>query len=370
VSPVSGTLATNAGQQITVSVNNVGLQPGTSNAVITITDPAAANSPRTVSVSLSILSTNPVLAIFGSSVAKGWASSGMTSGVTTNGSWTNSYSYFITRHLTENGGYFVTNVSTPGDNTATGISRFPSYVVPRAPTYVLLGYSLGNEGLAGSTDPSSSAISSNFLANLLNLVGLCRTNGYYPVISSVYPRGDYTADNYAKLKQAHLVINTWDVPSLNLLTPVDDGTGRWISGYWADGAHPNDAGYAEFYYAFVPSLFDAVAAGRTNRPALGSATNFARLTYNAGVNAPLTFTPSNTVHSFTTAFRLRTSATGTDRGGTFGRVTTPPSRCGPANWSTSAVPAQRPPWPPIWPTGSGTMSRSPAAMRSPIPPST
>jgi hypothetical protein len=43
----------------------------------------------------------------------------------------------------------------------------------------------------------------------------------------------------------------------------------------------------------------------------GSATNFARLTYNAGVNAPLTFTPSNTVHSFTTAFRLRTSATGT-----------------------------------------------------------
>jgi hypothetical protein len=44
--------------------------------------------------------------------------------------------------------------------------------------------------------------------------------------------------------------------------------GRWISGYWADGAHPNDAGYAEFYYAFVPSLFDAVAAGRTNRPAI------------------------------------------------------------------------------------------------------
>jgi hypothetical protein len=64
----------------------------------------------------------------------------------------------------------------------------------------------------------------------VNLVGKCRTNGYYPVISSVYPRGDYTADNYAKLKHAHLVINTWDVPSLNLLTPVDDGTGRWISG--------------------------------------------------------------------------------------------------------------------------------------------
>lgn len=311
VSPVTGTLATNAGQQITVTVNNAGLQPGTSNALITITDPAAANSPRTVSVSVSILSTNPILSIFGSSVAKGWASSGMTSGITTNGSWTNSYSYFITKQLTENGGYFVTNSSTPGDSTSMGISRFPTYVVPRAPTYVLLGYSLGNEGLAGTSDPTSSTITSNFLANLQSLVGLCRSNGYYPVISSVYPRGDYTADNYTKLKQAHLAINTWNVPSLNLLTPLDNGSGQWISGYWADGSHPNDAGYAEFYLAFVPSLFDAIAAGRTNTPQFGSSTNYARLTRNAGVNAPLTFTPSNTVHSFTTAFRLRTTATGT-----------------------------------------------------------
>ena len=311
VSPVSGTLATNAGQEITVTVSSTGLQPGTSNAVITITDPAAANSPYTVNVSFSIQSTNPILTIFGSSVAKGWASSGMTSGVTTNGSWTNSYSYFITRQLTEQGGYYVTNASTPGDNTAMGISRFPTYVVPRAPTYVLLGYSLGNEGLANTTDPTASAVTSNFLANLQNLVGLCRTNGFYPVISSVYPRGDYTADNYIKLKQAHLAINAWNVPSLNLLTPVDDGNGRWISGYWADGAHPNDAGYAELYHSFVPSLLDAVAAGRTNSPQSGSATNFARLTYRADVSAPLTFTPSNTVHSFTTAFRLRTSATGT-----------------------------------------------------------
>lgn len=311
VSPASGTLATNAGQQITISVNNAGLQPGTSNAVITVTDPAAANSPRTVSVSVSIMSTNPVLTIFGSSVAKGWASSGMTSGVTTNGSWTNSYSYFITRHLTENSGFYVTNASTPGDSTSMGISRFPTYVVPIAPTYVLLGYSLGNEGLAGTTDPTSSTITSNFLVNLRSLIGLCRSNGYSPVISSVYPRGDYTTDNYAKLKQAHLAINAWDVPSLNLLTPVDDGTGRWISGYWADGSHPNDAGYAEFYHAFVPTLFDALDAGRTNTPQFGSATNFARLSVSSGVHAPLTFTPSNTVHSFTTAFRLRTSATGT-----------------------------------------------------------
>jgi len=311
VSPASGSLAPGAGQPITVAVNAAGFARGLSNAVIMVSDPAATNDPQYVSVSVSIRSTNPVLAIFGSSVAKGWNSSGHVSGVLTNGSWTNGYTYFLTRHLTENGGFYVTNSALPGENTASAVSRFPTAIVPLAPHYVWIAYALGNEGFAGTTDPAASLIVSNFTANLQNLIGQCRANGFYPVLVSVYSRGDYTLDNYAKLKQTHLDINTWNVPSLNVLGTLDDGTGKWIDGYWSDSAHPNDAGYAEFYHSFVPSLFAAIASGRTNRPAFGSATNFARLTHNAGVQSPLTFTPSNTVHSFTSAFRLRTSATGT-----------------------------------------------------------
>ena len=59
----------------------------------------------------------------------------------------------------------------------------------------------------------------------------------------------------------------------------------------------------------MPSLFDAIETGKTNRPALAGTHGFARL---EGTNAaPLAFTPSNTMHSFNLALRVRTTATGT-----------------------------------------------------------
>ncbi|MCB1071165.1 MAG: hypothetical protein KDL31_12495, partial [Kiritimatiellae bacterium] len=314
VSPVSGSLATGAGQQITVTVDATGLPIGIQNGLILVSDPAATNDPQYVNVSFQVKPDSPLLAVFGSSVAKGWNSSGHLADpdvFVDGGSWSNGYAALMTLLLADQGGPTVTNASTPGDNTAAGLSKFSTYVQPLSPTYVLLAYSLGNEGLAGSSDPTSSNIVATFSANLWNLVGLCRSNGFYPVISSVYPNGAYTPGNYAYLKQMHLTINAWDVPSLNLLTPIDNGAGQWIDGFWYDGAHPNDAGYAEFFYSFVPSLFDAIASGKTNSPAFGSSTNFARLSHDAGTDAPLSFTPSNTIHSFTTAFRVRTTATGT-----------------------------------------------------------
>lgn len=314
VSPVSGSLAPGAGQQITVTVDATGLPIGLQSGLILVSDPAATNDPQYVSVSLQVKPDGPLLAVFGSSVAKGWNSSGQFADpdvFVEGGSWSNGYTALMTLLLADQGGPAVTNASTPGDNTAAGLSKFDTYIKPLSPTYALLAFSLGNEGLAGSTDPTSSNIVATFSANLWNLVGLCRSNGIYPVISSVYPHGNYTTNNYAYLKQMHLTINAWDVPSLNLLTPVDDGAGQWMDGYWSDAAHPNDPGYVEFFYSFVPSLFDAIANGKTDSPAFGSATNYARLAYHAAVDAPLTFTPTNTMHSFTMAFRVRTTATGT-----------------------------------------------------------
>ena len=54
VSPVSGTLAAGAGQTFVVQYATTGLQAGTSNATITVTDGNASNSPQTVSVSLDL----------------------------------------------------------------------------------------------------------------------------------------------------------------------------------------------------------------------------------------------------------------------------------------------------------------------------
>ncbi|MCB1071103.1 MAG: choice-of-anchor D domain-containing protein, partial [Kiritimatiellae bacterium] len=54
VSPGSGSLSAGSAQQHTVSYNQAGLQPGTSNATITIADASASNTPQTVSVTLTL----------------------------------------------------------------------------------------------------------------------------------------------------------------------------------------------------------------------------------------------------------------------------------------------------------------------------
>src|SRR3546814_11216510 len=60
----------------------------------------------------------------------------------------------------------------------------------------------------------------------------------------------------------NLKIHQWNVPSINLLGAIDDLSGHWMDGFWADGFHPNDAGHAEMAYTIVPSFFDALESGK------------------------------------------------------------------------------------------------------------
>ncbi|HMO03676.1 MAG TPA: choice-of-anchor D domain-containing protein [Kiritimatiellia bacterium] len=59
VSPVSGSLSANAGQQHTITFATSTFAPGTSNATITITDATATNSPRTVAISVTVTAIPP-----------------------------------------------------------------------------------------------------------------------------------------------------------------------------------------------------------------------------------------------------------------------------------------------------------------------
>ena len=60
----------------------------------------------------------------------------------------------------------------------------------------------------------------------------------------------------------------WDVPSVNFLGAVDDGTGKWAKGFWHDSLHPNAAGHDELARTFVPTLFDALEQGKPAAEAL------------------------------------------------------------------------------------------------------
>ncbi len=55
VSPFSGTLPAGPGQRLTATVSSASLSPGTYSGAITVSDPEASNSPRIVSVNLTVL---------------------------------------------------------------------------------------------------------------------------------------------------------------------------------------------------------------------------------------------------------------------------------------------------------------------------
>ena len=313
-SSLSGGAATNSFNSANVpgtfafTTPSIAPNTGTTNVSVTFTPSDAVDyntNTVTIAVSVNAAITN-VIEVYGSSVAQGWNGGGSF----TNGSYANGYAGLLTSYLGANG-WFVTNNSTPGDTTALGIARFPTNVVPVAPNYLMIAFGLNNEGLASSSNPAGTT--STFLTNLTSLISMCRSNGFYPVLGSCYPNNAYTATTYAYIKSANLTINSWNVPSYNLLGALDDGIGdgNYAANYWSDATHPNAAGHQEYFYVIVPTLFNAIASGKTNSPYLSSATNFARLTLDASVTAPITFTPSNTMHSFTISFRVRSTNNGT-----------------------------------------------------------
>jgi hypothetical protein len=116
---------------------------------------------------------------------------------------------------------------------------------------------------------------------------------------------DFTAVEYEYTRRMNALINGWDVPSVNLLGAVDDGTGKWARGFWWDSLHPNASGHAELATTFVPSLFDALERG-IPRPARPAAAGYARLTGGAA----LAFAPDAPMHPYALGFTVRTTGDG------------------------------------------------------------
>ena len=88
-----------------------------------------------------------------------------------------------------------------------------------------------------------------------------RSERIVPVVTLCYTRNDFTDVEYSYTRRVNAAINQWDVPSVNLLGAVDDGTGKWVNGFWWDSLHPNAAGHAELATTFVPVAVRCAGAG-------------------------------------------------------------------------------------------------------------
>jgi len=256
------------------------------------------------------------IALWGSSVANGTGDETQQGG----------YAGHLQALLAERGWELV-NQSKGGDNTVTIAARFEPGVTPEEntlyltsvdPDYVIIGLSLGNEGIAQcqlgqSTRCTNSlaeadAVFEQFARGLKELIARAREAGIRPVVALPYARSDFWEREYALTRRMNLLINSWDVASINILGAVDDGQGRWARGLWSDPFHPNGAGHKEIAYSFVPSLFGALQAGKPT-PQRNRAAGFARVT--ADRPDAVSYDVDGTMHSFAFTFRVRPANDGT-----------------------------------------------------------
>ncbi len=259
----------------------------------------------------------PVIAQWGSSVSDGV---GDTSGA-------GGYAGRLDEMLSARG-WALFNQSRGGDNTSLLSARFDpgenrepdtEYLTDVDPDYVVIGLSLGNEGIArcaiGQTNrcvtsvAAADAVYEQFANGLQMLIERSRRNGITPVVAMAYARSDFSAFEYEYTRRMNLLINSWDVPSVNLLGAIDDGHGRWARGFFHDALHPNVAGHEEMFHAFVPTLFDALEAGKA-APQRHAEDGFARVDARL-VPAHLRVSVDDTMRSFGLSFQFRVASDGT-----------------------------------------------------------
>src|SRR4030095_7082182 len=140
-----------------------------------------------------------------------------------------------------------------------------------------------------------------------SFVRRARQENFVPIVGLVYPRMTYTPVEYEYLRRANLALNAWDVPSINFLGSIDDGTGRYVVGFDFDDRHPNAAGHKEMFHAIVPSLFEALEKGKERPSRKTNESGFARV---SGATGTLMFEPKETVHSFAIGFSVRAQRDG------------------------------------------------------------
>ena len=232
------------------------------------------------------------ISVFGSSVANG-------QGATDYKGYRYLYGQqLIARHnegRSENA-FYTSNVSIGGNTTVNLLNRYDDLIRDFG-RYVIFGLSLGNEGIHGASNQQS--VFNQWRDNMLKLINKVRADGKIPMVMNNYTRGDYNDDDYYYVKQLNLLIHEWNVPSTNVLGAIDKGNGQWADGYVSDTYHQNTAGHAEFMYAMVPSLFDAIKAGKA-QPVRNRTKS---MTIEAGKS--LSFEPEETVHPFTITVRIK-----------------------------------------------------------------
>ena len=305
-----GQFCFNSSWDLTVKMRNntegiVGYKPDESLASITLGDIPMRHGKKIVSLDMQNFTylfdcveiEDNKITFFGSSVCNG-------QGATEVSYVKHGYAWQLGQLLTD---YEYSNASINGNNTTNLLARYKGHLLADCGKYVVIGLGLGNEGLHEATDKQT--VYNQWKQNMTTLINLFEQEGKYVIATNNYPRGDYNATDYAFVKQMNMEMHEWDIPTVNFLGALDNcqGNGQWADSYQVAGDiyHPTEAGHTQFMYAFVPSLFDALAQGKPmpNR----QTGDGLYLTHTESLH----FSPENVVGSYAVAVRVKTTAKGT-----------------------------------------------------------
>jgi lysophospholipase L1-like esterase len=244
-----------------------------------------------------------VIAVIGSSVAAGWVTARDARQDMQNG-----YAFRLGRLLAPRG-FKVVNISVPGDTTQKVLDRLEKDLFPLIPDFAVIALSLENEGIRGIGGKDPAGGYAGFKENLRSIIARCRTQNIIPVIGTCYANDNFDMpSHYEFITQMNLEIGSWDVPSINLLGALDRGDGLFVEGMTFDLDHPADAGHRELFYSIVPSLFEALAAGKP-QPRRDAEAGGAPLGAH-GRTETVSYIPDDILHSFTSVFNVRPASSG------------------------------------------------------------
>ena len=157
-------------------------------------------------------------------------------------------------------GWESVNISVDGNNTYDLFARFDRDMTPVEAKYVVIGISLGNEGLH---EKGTRAVLS-YRENMPRLIRMLQEQGRVVIVTNNYPRADFNEVDYEDLCEVNLEVQQWDVPTINVFGTIDDGAGRWAEHMWngSDIYHPNQLGHEAMASAFPLTMWEALQAGK------------------------------------------------------------------------------------------------------------
>lgn len=187
------------------------------------------------------------ICFFGSSVCRGVGADSL-----------NGYASQITAALPA--GWESVNISIDGNNTYDLFARFDRDMTPVEAKYVVIGISLGNEGLH---EKGARAVLS-YRENMPRLIRMLQEQGRTVIVTNNYPRADFNMVDYEDLCDVNLEVQQWNVPTINVFGTIDDGAGRWAEHMWngSDIYHPNQLGHEAMASAFPLTMWEALQAGK------------------------------------------------------------------------------------------------------------